>query len=254
MCASAKLRSSKSKMVNVLTLPNENPTGMEYLFKYLYFDTLDIALTDASEEAKLLRVLFIQGCEFQLNGLVKKVVIKLKTSKISSRIPAMQFLALMEELYLEPNIDDLNTYFAKIASGLIKTLKGPDFTKIEQMIGEGGPYACALFKAFRELFVQKSKETSQEDPKGSKIAPKAESDEPDTKKTKFSIPGSPENLKKVMGGQTFLVKLMDNINNPKNRIPAGFKFLRDSDVSLFFFFSFTFTPPSTSIPFLSPPS
>ena len=186
MCTSAKLRSGKSKMANVLTLPKENPVDMALIFEYLYFDTLDIAHTDSLEEAKQLANLFTLGCRFQLDDLVKKVVVKLETSKISSRISAMQYMTLMEGLYLEENYSDLNIHFAKIAPDLFKTITESDYAEIERMIGEGGPYASALFKGFRIAFGQKSPQTD-----GSSTSSEIKSDsvdEPETKKPKLSPP------------------------------------------------------------------
>lgn len=173
-------------MANVLTLPKEKPIDMAYLFEYLYFDTLDIAHTDSLEEAKQLANLFTLGCRFQLDDLVKKVVVKLETSKISSQIPAMQYLTLMEGLYLEENYHDLDIYFTNIAPGVIQNLKESDYPEFERMIGEGGPYATALFKGFRVAFGQKSQQTD-----GPNTPPEIKSDsvdEPETKKPKFSPP------------------------------------------------------------------
>lgn len=275
MCTSAKLRSGKSKMANVLTLPKENPVDMAYIFEYLYFDTLDIAHADSLEEAKQLANLFTLGCRFQLDDLVKKVVVKLETSKISSQIPAMQYLTLMEGLYLEENYHDLDIYFSNIASNVIQNLEESDYPEFERMIGEGGPYAIALFKGFRIAFGHKSQKTDE-----SNTLPEIKTDsvdEPKTKKPKLSPPDtSPkpssfwENLSNEDKTLVRLRAQMDSWGqisdtlekttgepHPVNKLINRYNLIiRESDVSFLSlppFPSLQFSPPNTlSFPTYSP--
>lgn len=271
LCTAAKLKSRNGKMANVIHLPKCNPVSMGYIFEYLYSDTLKIAVTNALEELKQLAELYSLCCSFQLDDLKRTVVENLESSQLSSKVPAIQFLKVIESMYQEESHSILNTYFIKVAPGLVKALEESDPSEIGKMIYEGGAFATAIFGAFREVYKSKSDIVLMEDTR--KVKVKAESGiegEPEPKRVKFQIRGPLEDLPSwadLSDADRMLARLraqqnswhqisatletvtgephpIDKLMDRYDRITANWWNLQDGDVSLF--------PLSTHLSTLSP--
>lgn len=192
MCMAQGLRKGQTKAGTTLFLPREDSNTFGYLLEYLYFGALFTDDLDPMEEARLLADLFSLGSRCQSDSLVKDIVIRLETSKMSSRISPSQFLHLTEDLFTENNDTNLREYFVRAVPELFKTIEEPDFPEIDRMIGDGGTFAIALFAAYREAFGPKAKILNDwaDAKKGSDIQVDVElepNDEPEHKKSRTSF-------------------------------------------------------------------
>lgn len=90
------------------------------------------------------------------------VISRLDDSQISSRISAMDFFSLAEDLFSEGMVDSLQRYFTKVAPPLINALNDEHLPELERMVADGGEFAQALFAAYRETFRLKTVEELKE--------------------------------------------------------------------------------------------
>ncbi|MCJ1426966.1 hypothetical protein MMC29_004869 [Sticta canariensis] len=159
LCVTKK---GKYKGATNLKFPFEHPNSFSHLLEYLYLNVIAIPTGESIVEARQLADLFSVARRFQLHEMQKDVISRLDDSQISSRIPAMDFFSLAEDLFSEGMVDSLQRYFIKVAPPLINALNDEHLPKLERMVADGGEFAQALFAAYRETFHLKTVEESKE--------------------------------------------------------------------------------------------
>ena len=145
-------RSGGAKAKNSLYLPLDNPQGMGHLLEYLYTNRFTVLETEPLHEAKQLADLYLLASNYKLPGLQEAVISQLELSHISSKVTAMQFFNMAEDLYSEEPHIAMREYFARVAPGLLRTVAEEELQELLRMISEGGDFATDLFAAHHQAF------------------------------------------------------------------------------------------------------
>lgn len=153
------------KGIRKFFFPMEHPESFGHLLEYLYLNIIAIPTSDSSAETRQLAGLFSVARRFQLHELQEDIIARFYHSQMSSRVSAMEFFSLAKDLFSEGMINSLEKYFAKEAPLLIKTLDDECFPELECMVAEGGPFAQALFAAYRAAFRPQTLGTGPKTPK-----------------------------------------------------------------------------------------
>lgn len=162
LCTKQTTKKGNSKLRPSLVFPLEDPNSFGHLLEYLYLNIVFIPASESLVEARQLADLFSVARTFELGELQEDIISRLESSGISSRVSAMEFISLAEDLFSGGMVKGLQSYFAKEAPSLMKTLSDDHFLEVECMIAEGGDFAQALFSAYREAFRLKNREEAKE--------------------------------------------------------------------------------------------
>lgn len=196
-CANQKTKKGQSKVATTLIFPFEHPNSFGHLLEYLYLNIIAVPASEPLNEARQLAELFSVAKRFQLPQMQEDIISRLDNSEMSSRISVMEFFGLAEDLFSEGMVNGLQTYFAKAAQPLIKTLDEEHLLELERMVAEGGDFAQALFSAYRETFRLITEEVKEEfsSSSGTDVETIVKTEmqpeikvEPGTKKSKVSPP------------------------------------------------------------------
>ena len=125
---------------------------MGHLLEYLYTKNFTILATDPLDEAKHLADLYLLASNYELPGLQEAVISQLESRHISSKVTAMQFFNMAEDLYSEEPHVVMREYFARVAPGLLRTVAEEELQELLRMISEGGYFATDLFAAHHQAF------------------------------------------------------------------------------------------------------
>lgn len=159
MCTAKKtIKKGNTKLI----FPFDHPSSFAHLLEYLYFSIIAIPTSESVREARQLADLFSVAKKFQLPEMQEDIISRLDSSGISSRLSAMEFFGLADDLFSEGIVQNLHKYFAKAAPPLIKALDHEHLPELERMAAEGGDFAQALLAAYRQTFVLS---TPVDDPK-----------------------------------------------------------------------------------------
>ena len=145
-------RSGGAKAKTTLLLEIDPPKGMGHLLEYLYTNKFNIRAEEPLDEAKQLADLYLLASNYTLPGLQEAAISQLESSHISSKITAMQFFNMAEDLYSEEPHVVMREYFATAAPGLLRTIAEEELEELLRMISEGGDFATDLFAAHHQAF------------------------------------------------------------------------------------------------------
>lgn len=135
-----------------LSLERDDPKGIGHLLEYLYTNKFTVRGVESLDEAKQLADLYLLASNYTLPGLQEAVITQLESSHTSSKITAMQFFNMAEDLYSEEPHVAMREYFAKVAPGLLRTVAEDELQELLRMISEGGDFATDLFAAHHQAF------------------------------------------------------------------------------------------------------
>jgi len=145
-------KSGGVKTKTTLALELDSPQGMGHLLEYLYTNKFAVRGADPLDEAKQLADLYLLAGHYMLPGLQEAVISQLELSHTSSKVTAMQFFNMAEDLYSEEPHVVMREYFARVAPGLLRTVAEQELEELLRMISEGGDFATDLFTAHHQAF------------------------------------------------------------------------------------------------------
>ena len=123
------------------------------MLQYLYKDTFILkSKTSSPLEARLNEIheLFSLAKHYVLPRLQKQVVKAFSQSRIVGKVPVNRFFDWSEDMYyeeLDKEGGPFKAFFARVAPGLVKKVKGGDVGQIAKIVGQGGGFAGEIFKA-----------------------------------------------------------------------------------------------------------
>ncbi len=150
--AQALTKNGGAKAKTTLVLPLDCPQGIGHLLEYIYTNKFTIRGAEPLDEAKQLADLYLLASHYTLPGLQEAVISQLELSHTSSKISAMQFFNMAEDLYTEEPHIVMREYFARVAPGLLRTVAEGELLELLRMISEGGDFATDLFAAHHQAF------------------------------------------------------------------------------------------------------